>query len=120
MLAHTNHFESRLAVEDQGRKLLPDSILRYCRANKLLSRAGGEIDTGILQAILRDHVNHPSSICRHLDPRAHELELLQTNSSIIMDLNERVMLICKGQPCRGQYRVERLDEIAAPSQTMAQ
>lgn len=27
-----------------------------------------------------------------------------------MDLSDGVMLICKGQPCEGQYQIERLNE----------
>jgi isopenicillin-N N-acyltransferase-like protein len=120
VLAHTNHFESRLTVEDQGRKLLPDSILRYCRASKLLGRSAGEVEVSTLQSILRDHVNRPSSICRHADLRAHELERLQTNASIMMDLSDGVMLICKGQPCEGQYQIERLDDGAVEPQMLSQ
>jgi isopenicillin-N N-acyltransferase like protein len=120
VLAHTNHFESRLTVDDQGRKLLPDSILRYCRAGKLLGRSTGEVEVSTLQSILRDHVNRPSSICRHADQRVHELERLQTNASIVMDLSDRVMLICKGQPCEGQYQIERLNEGAAGPQMLSQ
>jgi isopenicillin-N N-acyltransferase like protein len=119
VLAHTNHFESRLVVEDQGRKLLPDSILRYCRAGKLLGRSTGEVEISTLQAILRDHVNRPSSICRHADLRAHELERLQTNASIVMDLSGGVMLICKGQPCEGQYEIETFDERVVEPQPLS-
>jgi isopenicillin-N N-acyltransferase-like protein len=120
VLAHTNHFESRLIVEDQGRKLLPDSILRYCRAGKLLGRSVGEVEVSTLQSVLRDHVNRPSAICRHPDLRAHELERLQTNSSIVMDLSDGVMLICKGQPCEGQYQIERLNEGAVEPRMLSQ
>lgn len=119
VLAHTNHFESRLAVDDQGRKLLPDSILRYCRASKLLGRSVGELEVSTLQAILRDHVNRPSSICRHPDQRSHELERLQTNASIIMDLSDGTMLICKGQPCEGQYQIERLEKDVGEAQMLS-
>ncbi|HVB78419.1 MAG TPA: C45 family peptidase [Candidatus Binataceae bacterium] len=118
VLAHTNHFESRLTVEDEGRKLLPDSILRYCRARKLLDRSIGEVEVSTLQSILRDHVNRPSSICRHPDLRVHELERLQTNASIVMDLNDGVMFICKGQPCAGQYQIESLNESAVEPQML--
>lgn len=116
MLAHTNHFESRLTVDDQGRKLLPDRILRYCRAGKLLGRAVGELEVSTLQSILRDHVNRPSSICRHPDQRSHELEQLHTNTSIVMDLSDGVMFICKGQPCEGQYQIERLEKDVGEAQ----
>jgi isopenicillin-N N-acyltransferase-like protein len=120
LLAHTNHFEWRLTVDDQGHKLLLDSILRYCRAGKLLGRSTGEVEASMLQSILQDHVNRPSSICWHADQRGHELERLQTNASIVMDLSDRVMLICKGQPGEGQYQIERLNEGSAEPHMVSQ
>lgn len=63
------------------RPLLPGSIIRYCRAGKLLGRAACEIEVSTRQSILRDHVNRPSSTCRRADQREYELEQLQTNAS---------------------------------------
>ena len=56
-----NHFESRLVVEDEGRKLLPDSVFSAIAARVSLGRYSrpGQIST--LQAILRDHVNRPET-----------------------------------------------------------
>ena len=102
-LSHANHFESRLPVPDEGRKIFPDTILRSCRSGKFLARQRGEICVETLQTILQDHFNYPNSICRHPDARAHELEQVQTNSSIVINLTERTMWICEGNPCKGGY-----------------
>ena len=102
-LTHANHFESRLPVPDEGRKIFPDTILRSCRSGKFLAQQRGEIGVETLQTILQDHFNYPSSICRHPDTRAHELEQVQTNASIVMDLTERTMWVCEGNPCKGSY-----------------
>ena len=102
-MAHANHFESHLLVPDEGRKLFPDSILRSCRAGKLLNQQRSQITVETLQTILQDHFNYPSSICRHLDTRAHELEQAQTNASIVIDLTERTLWLCANNPCTGTY-----------------
>lgn len=102
-IAHANHFESKIAVCDMGRRILPDSILRSCRAGKLLANRGGPVTLELLQTILQDHFNYPNSICRHPDGRLPELERLQTNASILMDLNDRVMMVGVGNPCQGSY-----------------
>lgn len=83
--------------------------MRVCRRFEVLT----------LQSILRDHVNRPSSICRHLDQRSHALERLQTNASIVMDLSDGAMLICKGQPCEDQYQIERLEKDVVEAQMLS-
>ena len=103
MMAHANHFESRLPVPDEGRKLFPDTILRSCRAGKLLAQQRGKISVETLQTILQDHFNYPNSICRHPDSRAHELEQMQTNASIVMNLTEQSLWLCANNPCKGTY-----------------
>lgn len=103
VLTHSNHFESRLTVEDVGRRLFPDTILRYCRSGKLLEKERGQITQETFQKVLRDHFNFPNAICRHPDGRLPELEQIQTNASIVMDLTDCVMLLCPGNPCTGEY-----------------
>ena len=103
VITHTNHFESNLTVQDVGRTLFPDSILRYCRSGKLLNKERGRITLQTLQNILQDHFNHPNAICRHVDNRLPELEQIQTNASMVMDLTDRVMSVCTGNPCTEEY-----------------
>jgi isopenicillin-N N-acyltransferase-like protein len=102
-LTHTNHFESKVTIEDIGRKLFPDTILRFCRSGKFLDKERGRITLETFQKILQDHFNYPNAICRHPDPRLPELEQMQTNASVLMDLTDRVMFVCQGNPCTGEY-----------------
>lgn len=107
ILNHTNHFESRLTVEDRAPKLVPDTIVRYCRSGRMLSRENGRISLETFKAILKDHFNYPNAICRHFDERLPETEQFQTNASILMDLTEGVMMVCRGSPCAGEYQALR-------------
>jgi isopenicillin-N N-acyltransferase-like protein len=104
ILTHTNHFEGRFAGEDQGRKHVPDTVVRYCRSGKLMKRQAGEVTTETFRTILADHANHPNSICRHPVEDAPELEHMQSNASLVMDLTEKTLDIAYGNPCRAEYR----------------
>ena len=104
ILTHTNHFLS-LKVDDVGRRRFPDSIVRYFRSQHLL-RQRDQIDSEYLQTMLRDHFNHPNSICAHSNQSKPAEEREQTNASFIMDLTDQAVLISKGPPCESQY--ERL------------
>lgn len=56
---------------------------------------------GSAQTIPQDHFNYPNSICRHAGSRAHELEQMQTNASIVMNLTEQSLWLCANNPCKG-------------------
>jgi isopenicillin-N N-acyltransferase-like protein len=103
ILTHTNHFEGKFADQDQGRKHVPDTVVRYCRSGKLMRRQAGEVTTDTFRAILADHANHPNSICRHPVADAPELERMQSNASLVMDLTEKRLDIAYGNPCRAEY-----------------
>jgi isopenicillin-N N-acyltransferase-like protein len=108
VLTHTNHFIS-LKLDDVGRKRFPDSIVRYFRCQHLL-RKRDHIDTGYLQTAMRDHFNHPNSICAHSNQSKPLEEREQTNASFIMDLTDQVLLLAKGPPCENQYEKLSLKE----------
>ncbi len=104
--AHTNHFLSlRLAakVTDLGKRMFPDTFVRQNRAENLLARHAGPFRLADVQAILRDHLNYPDSICRHPDAKDPEGRRLWTVFSIAMDLTARQMWLCRGQPCQNEY-----------------
>ncbi|HTP10022.1 MAG TPA: hypothetical protein VMP08_17315 [Anaerolineae bacterium] len=55
-----------------------------------------------VQRILADHVNYPYSICSH----AEEVPLLEqsvTISAYIIDVNDRTLWYCYGNPCQGEF-----------------
>jgi isopenicillin-N N-acyltransferase-like protein len=108
-IAHTNHF---LAKEMQLIENDPDALIstrvRFFRARRLLQQTDHHTHKS-LQAILRDHVNYPDSICNHdldeIDPRDRE----KTITSLIMDLNDRTISIAWGSPCKNEYHTFRLE-----------
>ncbi|MDH5462654.1 MAG: C45 family peptidase, partial [Candidatus Bathyarchaeota archaeon] len=116
-LVHTNHYLShRMAkyeaafqkanVKSPGAGV--DSIIRYNRALRLLKRELGKVTATSLAKILSDHVNHPNSICRHIDESDPPLERCKTIFSIIIDVTHLKVLICHGNPCVGEYKEYKL------------
>jgi len=103
VLTHANHFESENA-RGTFEQLTPHSLCRGPRMKRLLEGQAGDIDPESLKGVLRDHFNRPGSICSHPDPEAGEHEIGHTNSSVIMDLQNRRMLITQGPPCETEYR----------------
>ncbi len=57
-----------------------------------------------LKDILRDHVGHPESICRHPNPAFPDEERLETVVSVLEDLTSRRMYVAAGPPCRSSYQ----------------
>lgn len=103
-ICHTNHFLSPLfATEDLGKSLLPDTFVRLSRVTSLI-RAVGKIKTPQqIQAILSDHLNFPNSICRHEDGNDSVGKRMATVFSVIMDLQNKKFLYCKGKPCGSEF-----------------
>ncbi|MGQ9533155.1 MAG: C45 family autoproteolytic acyltransferase/hydrolase [Desulfotomaculales bacterium] len=106
-LVHTNHLlgPHDLPV-DRGLRALPDSVVRFGRARRLLTlrRARqGKFDLRDIQALLADHAGYPSSICRHPDPEREEIFRLETVCSLLMNLQERKLFVAFGNPCRTSY-----------------
>ena len=111
VLLHTNHFTSvRLTgIKDLGKYAFVDSQIRLARARKLYENKRGQIGLRDIQRIMRDHFNHPKSICRHEDPREEAGRRSESVFSIIMDLNASTMYLTDGPPCQAEYAVIRAD-----------
>ncbi len=107
-LAHTNHYLSpkMQALEEPG--IYSSSHVRLNRARRLLQGQLGKVTAESLQALLRDHVSRPGSICMHEDLQAPPHEREQTLVSLVMDLTERVVWAAPGPPCEGEYTAYRL------------
>lgn len=103
-LVHTNHYLADTALKDVMRWHAPDSPFRHQRASSLLAEHRGRVHPAMLQAMLRDHVNHPAGVCAHPDPSLPELEQDMTVASVLFDLESRTMWIADGQPCEVEYR----------------
>jgi isopenicillin-N N-acyltransferase-like protein len=108
-MVHTNHYLAPIMkeIENEPEELI-SSRVRYFRANRLLRQSSSHsIET--LQAIQKDHVNLPNSICNHniegIDPMDRE----GTINAMVIDLTAREMHIAWGNPCQNSYHTYRLD-----------
>jgi len=102
-IVHTNHYldYNMEQVENEPDELIATRV-RYFRALRMLRRTPlHTIKT--LQAIQRDHVNFPNSICNHSMDDIDPLEREKTINSLIIDLTARAMHIALGNPCTSQY-----------------
>jgi isopenicillin-N N-acyltransferase-like protein len=108
-IVHTNHYLDRnmQAIEDEPDELI-DTRMRYFRARRLLKRSCAHtIKT--LQAIQRDHLNFPNSICNHSIQEISPLDREKTINALIIDLTGRAMHIAWGNPCENKYHTYYLE-----------
>jgi isopenicillin-N N-acyltransferase-like protein len=103
LLAHTNHFlDAGLRPGDARVHLHPGTLFRLDTAHRGLR--GGAVDIAGLQAVLRDHKNHPESVCWHPDPAKQPMDRRLTVASVVMDLTAGELLYTAGPPCESDYR----------------
>jgi isopenicillin-N N-acyltransferase-like protein len=107
-LVHTNHYLSpkMQALEEAG--TYSHSLVRFNRVRQLLEGQLGQVTAEVLQAVLRDHVNYPDSVCTHQDHDDPPYEREMTIASLVMDLSEQVMWAAAGPPCENEYTAYRL------------
>ncbi|MBN2549627.1 MAG: hypothetical protein JXB15_10745 [Anaerolineales bacterium] len=109
VLVHTNHYldPKMQAIEERSDELI-STRLRFYRATRLLKRTQAHTIKS-LQAILRDHLNYPNSICNHYTEDISPLDMEKTVNSIIIDLTARAMHIAWGNPCENHYFTYHLE-----------
>lgn len=114
-IVHTNHFihprYPREPRKDTMKLKVPDTFVRLGRARTLVESAfgvSGLVGEDDLMSILKDHVEFPSSICRHEDPKMAEGLRMGTVFSMVANLPKRELLVCAGNPCEGVYESYRL------------
>lgn len=109
IIVHTNHFISnRLPLaprSDTTKRKFPDSYIRLGRADKLLRNKRNNIDINDIMEVLHDHVEYPTCICRHDDPKLPRGLRIGTVFSMIVNLTEGRIHFCKGNPCEHEYEV---------------
>ena len=105
-LAHANHFTSdELGHLDRDEDLL-NSCLRQGRVERLVDRAWGALTVDALKGIMADHANYPKSVCKHHAPES-ELDY-GTIGGVVIDVTDRTLWACAGNPCRAPWREVRL------------
>jgi isopenicillin-N N-acyltransferase-like protein len=108
-LAHTNYYldYDMRAIEDDSDELI-ETRVRYFRAMRLLkNNSPHTIKT--IQAIQRDHINFPNSICNHEEQDSYPLDREKTINALVIDLSARVMHLAWGNPCVNPYHTYHLE-----------
>ena len=84
---------------------LPDSYIRSHRLFELMESRHGSLSVDVMKQLLQDHNNHPSSICRHPNPRAPLpiSKMMKTLVSVISCPEEQKAYIALGNPCENEY-----------------
>jgi len=102
-IVHTNHYldSNMQQVEDEPDELISTRV-RYFRANRLLHQTQKHTLL-TLQAVMRDHVNYPDSICNHAIHDSNPLDREKTVTSLVMDLTAGQLHIAWGNPCKNIY-----------------
>lgn len=108
-VVHTNHYLSQnmKEIENDPEELI-SSRIRYFRAMRLLNQSDKHMIKS-LQAVQRDHVNYPNSICKHDLGVNDPLDREKTINALVIDLTAREMHIAWGNPCKNAYHTYHLD-----------
>ena len=104
LVTHTNHCEhpELVAINED----FPELIQSHARKRRIGEIVGAGTDAGAsldeVQTALRDHQDHPRSICRHSndDPNTG---FWQTVFSVIIEPEQRRMHVSRGTPCDHSY-----------------
>ncbi|GAB4421768.1 MAG: hypothetical protein Kow002_10880 [Anaerolineales bacterium] len=108
-VVHTNHYHSPYMQEiEENSEELISSRIRYYRALRLLHQSDKHTIKS-LQAIQRDHVNYPNSICRHDFLEDNMLDQEKTINALVIDLTAREMHLAWGNPCKNAYHTYYLE-----------
>jgi isopenicillin-N N-acyltransferase-like protein len=108
-MVHTNNYldYNMQAIEDESEELIGNRV-RYFRALRLI-KSTQKHTIKSLQAIQRDHINYPDSICNHEQQDAYPLDREKTINALVIDLTARVMHLAWGNPCENPYHTYHLD-----------
>jgi isopenicillin-N N-acyltransferase-like protein len=108
-MVHTNHYlDPQMKQIEKDPEELLSSRVRYFRASRLIHQ-NEKHTINSLQAIQKDHVNVPNSICNHNIAGADPLDREKTISALVIDLTSREMHITWGNPCQNVYHTFRLN-----------
>ena len=108
VMAHTNHFldPTMRKIESEPDELISTRV-RYHRTMRLLGLTEKHTIKS-LQAIQKDHINEPDSICNHAID-GNPLDREKTIVAMTIDLTNRQMNACWGNPCQSIFTTYQLD-----------
>lgn len=105
VLGHANHYLIRTNVKDDILpRIVPSTILRSNRMNRLLNKHAGSISLETCFALLADHVNDTYSICTHPDESVPLEMRWKTMDSVVMVPEKGEMWVTRDNPCRSGFK----------------
>lgn len=110
VLTHANHIKGSEG-ESQLERILPDTLVRGPRLRRLLADERDTLSMADFKNALRDHVDHPTSICRHRNPDTPTQEQSMTRVSAIVDVTEKRVSATGGPPCQTEYHEYAIREM---------
>ena len=109
VLVHTNHcVHPELARINELFPELIQSVPRMYRAESLLGDPGGPVGLERVKSLLSDHVDYPTSICRHENDNPGDGHWTSVISMIVEPSQGR-MHLSRGNPCSNPYEVYSLN-----------
>jgi isopenicillin-N N-acyltransferase like protein len=108
-VVHTNFYQDpQLQIIEYEPDELINTRVRYFRAMRMLHDTE-QHTVKTLQAIQRDHINFPNSICNHAEHDLDPLDREKTINALVFDLTARAMHIAWGNPCANVYHTYHLE-----------
>jgi isopenicillin-N N-acyltransferase-like protein len=108
-VVHTNFYQDpQLQIIEYEPDELINTRVRYFRALRMLHDTE-QHTVKTLQAIQRDHINFPNSICNHAEHDLDPLDREKTINALVFDLTARAMHIAWGNPCANVYHTYHLE-----------
>ncbi len=102
IITHGNHItHPDLLSEERYEQRAVESEPRAARLRELLESKSPRVTSADCREALRDHAHEPHSVCRH-GGSVHGADI-QTTSSLVADLNDGVLWLGRGQPCRHDH-----------------
>jgi isopenicillin-N N-acyltransferase-like protein len=109
LMVHTNHcVHPELANVNERAILYGQTFERKTRSQSMLDETSGSVAVDDVKAILSDHDNHPTSICRHPNdnPKSGSDRSV---ISMIVEPDAGRMHVTNGNPCDNPYEVYELN-----------
>jgi len=107
---HSNHFKSEaFLANNQIRDGSRDgsTLFRDRQLEKGLVQMWANLDENSFANAFKDHLGFPDSLCSHIPAYGKEYTSTLPNdctvSTVIYNLTQKSIFLCKGQPCNGLF-----------------